>query len=93
MSVYNPLAGLLRTFDTYFVGSFTTREHAAVIVFTFLLGGLISLVQKSGIAEGGWVVSVPLGSILPVTHLRQHTHLTCMPYCAEVSYMWEPLFL
>lgn len=52
MSVYNPLAGLLRTFDTYFVGSFTTREHAAVILFTFLLGGLIGLVQKSGIMEG-----------------------------------------
>jgi uncharacterized ion transporter superfamily protein YfcC len=43
------LSGLLRTFDTYFVGSFTSHDHAAVIVFTFLLGGLINLVQKSGV--------------------------------------------
>ena len=50
MAAYNPLSGLLRTFDTYFVGSFLTREHAAVILFTFLLGGLIGLVQKSGMS-------------------------------------------
>ena len=35
MAAYNPLSGLLRTFDTYFVGAFLTREHAAVILFTF----------------------------------------------------------
>eukprot|EP00755_Sulcionema_specki_P020387 Sspe_Gene.71816::Locus_42665_Transcript_1_2_Confidence_0.875_Length_2492::g.71816::m.71816 len=44
----NAAAGLLRTFDTYFVGAFTDKSHAGVLLFTFILGGTIAVVQKSG---------------------------------------------
>lgn len=49
---FNPLTALLRTFDTYFVGAFTGEGNAEVLLFTFLLGGTIGLVQKSGGALG-----------------------------------------
>ena len=48
----NPATGLLRTFDTYFVQAFTDGQHAAVLLFTFILGGLIAVVQKCGGALG-----------------------------------------
>lgn len=49
---FNPLTAFLRTFDTYFVGAFTGEGNAAVLLFTFLLGGTIGLVQRSGGALG-----------------------------------------
>lgn len=52
VSGFNPLSAFLRTFDTYFVGAFTGEGNAAVLLFTFLLGGTIGLVQKSGGALG-----------------------------------------
>ena len=33
----NPAAGLLRTFDKYFVNAFTENGHAGVILFTLML--------------------------------------------------------
>lgn len=44
----DPLSASLRAFDTYFVDAFTPRDHAGVLLFTFLLGGTIGLVQKAG---------------------------------------------
>ena len=52
VSGLNPIAGLLRTFDTYFAGSFTEDDHSGVLVFTFLLGGLIKLTQENGGTQG-----------------------------------------
>lgn len=51
-SGFNPLTALLRTFDTYFVGAFVGEGNAEVLLFTFLLGGTIGLVQRSGGAQG-----------------------------------------
>lgn len=48
MSGFNPLRAFLMTFDTYFIGAFTGEGNAAVLLFTFLLGGTIGLVQRSG---------------------------------------------
>jgi len=48
----NPVTALLRTFDQYFVGALASQEHAGVVLFTFILGGTIGLVQKSGGALG-----------------------------------------
>ena len=48
----NPFTALLRTFDTYVVGALASEEHAGVVLFTFILGGTIGLVQKSGGALG-----------------------------------------
>lgn len=49
---YNPLSASLRTVDKYIVNSFGSHSHASIILFTFQLGGLIGLVQKSGGALG-----------------------------------------
>lgn len=51
-SGFNPLSAFLRSFDKYFVGAFTSDGNAAVLLFTFLLGGTIGLVQRSGGALG-----------------------------------------
>ncbi|CAM9500380.1 unnamed protein product, partial [Discosporangium mesarthrocarpum] len=52
VSGFCPLAAFLRTFDKYFVGAFTEEGNAEVLLFTFLLGGTIGLVQRSGGADG-----------------------------------------
>merc|ERR1719174_391173 len=49
---YDPVTAFLRTFDTYFLGSFCESDHAAIMLFTFLLGGLLGMVQKSGGSKG-----------------------------------------
>eukprot|EP01135_Chromosphaera_perkinsii_P001668 Nk52_evm45s208 gene=Nk52_evmTU45s208 len=45
---FNAYLGFLRTADTYLVKSFAVYDHAAVLSFSFLLGGMIGIVQKSG---------------------------------------------
>lgn len=52
VSGFNPLSAFLRTFDTYVVGAFVGEGNAQVLLFTFLLGGTIGLVQRSGGALG-----------------------------------------
>eukprot|EP00903_Cladosiphon_okamuranus_P005358 g5353.t1 len=52
VSGFDPLSAFLRTFDTYFVGAFVGDGNAEVLLFTFLLGGTIGLVQRSGGALG-----------------------------------------
>jgi len=52
VSGFNPIGAFLRTFDTYFVGAFVGEGNAEVLLFTFLLGGTIGLVQRSGGALG-----------------------------------------
>ncbi|KJE91119.1 hypothetical protein CAOG_02303 [Capsaspora owczarzaki ATCC 30864] len=49
---YNPLNATLRTVDHYILQTFVSTSHAGIILFTFQLGGLIGLVQKSGGALG-----------------------------------------
>ena len=34
--------GLLRTFDTYWVGAMADKEHASILLFTFFIAGLIA---------------------------------------------------
>jgi uncharacterized ion transporter superfamily protein YfcC len=48
----NPAAGLLRTFDTHIVNAFVADGHAGILLFTFILGGMIAVVQKCGGALG-----------------------------------------
>ena len=43
-----PVQALLRVFDTYLIRAFNAEGHAGVLLFTFLLGGTIGLVQKAG---------------------------------------------
>ncbi|XP_065179840.1 uncharacterized protein HI_1586-like [Sycon ciliatum] len=49
---YNPLTAFLHTYDMYLVNAVADQGHAEILVGTFLLGGLIGVVQKSGGAYG-----------------------------------------
>jgi Na+/H+ antiporter NhaC len=49
---YNPLAGLLRVIDTYIINAIVDPSHAKIIVFTFLFGGVVGLMNKSGGTQG-----------------------------------------
>ena len=48
LSGYDPLAALLRTIDLYAVDAVKDPGHAAILVFSFLLGGMLGLVSRSG---------------------------------------------
>ena len=52
VSGFDPLSAFLRTFDSYVVGAFVGEGNAEVLLFTFLLGGTIGLVPRSGGALG-----------------------------------------
>lgn len=49
---YNPVVALLRTADTYVVGAVADHDHACVIVFSLMLGGMVGVVARSGGALG-----------------------------------------
>ncbi len=44
----NPLTAFLRTLDQYIVGSLADSDHAAIIIFTLSIGGMIAIVNKMG---------------------------------------------
>ena len=45
---YDPLTALLRTFDTYLPRTLVDSGHAAIILFTVALGGMVGILSKSG---------------------------------------------
>ena len=49
---YNPIIGILRVVDTYIINTLTETSHIQVIVFTFLFGGVVGLISKSGGTRG-----------------------------------------
>ncbi len=55
-SEQSPLAalggGLLRTVDTYIVGSLTDRDHVLIIVFTLIIGGMVRIITVNGGMQG-----------------------------------------
>ena len=48
----NPGLGLLRSMDTYVLGAIADRDHASVVVFSMLLGGMIGVLSRAGGAQG-----------------------------------------
>ena len=52
----NPAAafgnGLLRTVDTYIVGSLFDRDHVLIVVFTLLIGGMVRIITANGGMRG-----------------------------------------
>ncbi len=49
---YDPFIGLLRTADTYAVGALADGDHASIVIFSLLLGGMIGVIARSGGALG-----------------------------------------
>ena len=45
--------GLLRTVDTYIVGSLTDHDHVLIIVFTLTIGGMVRIISANGGMQGG----------------------------------------
>ncbi|GMG87729.1 Na+/H+ antiporter NhaC family protein [Biformimicrobium ophioploci] len=46
------LDGLLRTGDTYIVGALADSDHAAIIVFSMVIGGMVGVVSRNGGMQG-----------------------------------------
>ncbi|HOL18138.1 MAG TPA: Na+/H+ antiporter NhaC family protein, partial [Bacillota bacterium] len=49
---YNPFTGLLRSLDTYIIGSVGDTWYASVLIFTMIIAAMIGLVTRSGGANG-----------------------------------------
>ena len=52
LSSWNPFAAFGRTVDTFIVPALADPDHAAILVFTTMLGGMVGLVTKSGGTHG-----------------------------------------
>jgi Na+/H+ antiporter NhaC len=48
----NPFAGFLRMGDTYLVGALADSSHAAIVLFSTILGGMVGVLSGSGATEG-----------------------------------------
>jgi len=49
---YDPVVAALRTVDTHVVGALGTTDHASIVVFSLLLGGMIGVMTRSGGGRG-----------------------------------------
>jgi len=49
---FAPTAALARTIDRYIVGALADGDHASIVIFTTLLGGMVGLITKSGGTSG-----------------------------------------
>jgi Na+/H+ antiporter NhaC len=52
LSGYNPFLALVKTVDTYALNAMADGDHASVILFTLMLGGMVGVVAKAGGSHG-----------------------------------------
>lgn len=45
-------SGLARTVDTYFLNALADSDHAAIIIFSMMIGGVVGIIQKNGGTAG-----------------------------------------
>lgn len=45
---YNPIFGFFKSLDTYVVRSLANSNHASIIIFSLLFGGMIGIICKNG---------------------------------------------
>jgi Na+/H+ antiporter NhaC len=48
----NPLTALLRTADTILVDALADRSHAAIVLFSTTLGGMVGILSRAGAMDG-----------------------------------------
>ncbi|MCK9994817.1 MAG: Na+/H+ antiporter NhaC family protein [Candidatus Krumholzibacteria bacterium] len=48
----NPGSAFLRVGDTYLVGALADESHAAILLFSSILGGMVGVLSRSGATEG-----------------------------------------
>ncbi len=49
---YNPFIGFMRALDTFLLNSLAEPSHAAIIIFSMTLGGMVGVISKAGGAQG-----------------------------------------
>ncbi|MBL7074134.1 Na+/H+ antiporter NhaC family protein [candidate division KSB1 bacterium] len=49
---WNPIIGLMRTLDSYLIPALADRDHASIIMFSLILGGMVGIITRSGGAKG-----------------------------------------
>ncbi len=59
--------GLLQSFEVYVVGALDDSDRAAIILFTFMIGGMVGIVSRNGGMQG--IVE----AIVPAMHNRRRT--------------------
>ena len=47
-----PVSGMLRVIDTYMVEGIADKDHAAVILFSLVIGGMVGVIHRSGGLKG-----------------------------------------
>ncbi len=52
LHAWNPLVAFLRVGDRFLVGALADRGHAAIVLFSLLLGGMVGVLSRSGATEG-----------------------------------------
>lgn len=45
---YSPISGLFTSLDTYLVNSLANQNHASIVIFSLLFGGMIGILSKNG---------------------------------------------
>ena len=49
---WNPVLGLMRMLDTYMLNALANRDHAAIIMFSMTLGGMVGVISRCGGSAG-----------------------------------------
>lgn len=49
---YNPILGFMKTVDTYIIHSLADSDHAAILIFSLTLGGMVGVMSKAGGTQG-----------------------------------------
>ncbi len=48
----NPLLAFMRSLDTYALGALADSDHASIVLFTLLLGGMVGVISRAGGGQG-----------------------------------------
>lgn len=48
----NPFTGLLRVIDTYVLNALADADHASIVIFSLLIGGMVAVMGRSGGTHG-----------------------------------------
>ena len=49
---WNPVLGLMRMLDTYMLNALADRDHAAIVMFSLTLGGMVGVISRCGGSSG-----------------------------------------
>lgn len=49
---YSPLTGFMRTLDRYFINALADKGHAAILIFSLTLGGMVGVISRGGGMQG-----------------------------------------